>query len=298
MIGQALINHLTGSGHQVFRLVRHPRRKPDEREWDPEAGVLDPAHVEGIDAVINLSGAGIADRPWTRSYIERLYSSRIRSTRTLVRAMRAAVNPPAVFISQSGSGYYGERGAEVLDENSASGTNLMADICRKWELAATTPPGATRTVLTRTGVVLTPRGGALEKLLLPLRLGAGGALGDGSQWWPWISLRDEVRAMEFLLTADCAGPVNLCAPEAATLQQLVDALGAALNRPTFFNVPARLLTALMGQLAKDLVLASTRMEPHALLDAGFRFEHPRVEDVVGWVADSLSSRLLVPKSGR
>lgn len=298
LIGKALLQRFETSGHDVFRLVRRPPTRAGELEWDPESGRLDPRLMDGIDAVINLSGAEIAGRPWTRSYIERLYSTRLRSTRTLTSAMRAVDHPPAVFLSQSGSGYYGEGGSNVLDENTPSGSNLMADICRRWEEAASTAPDGTRTVLTRTGVVLSPRGGALEKILIPLRFGAGGALGSGRQWWPWITLADNVRVMEFLLSADCRGPVNVCAPEAATLQQLIDAIGGRLNRPTSFNVPAPLLKAIMGQLASNLLLASARMEPAALLKAGFKFEHPTVPDGVDWVAGQLSRHLLVPISPR
>lgn len=296
LIGRELLRHLSNSGHEVFRLVRRTAQREGELEWDPQNNRLDPQFVDRMDAVINLSGAEIAGRPWTRSYVELLYSSRMQATRTLTSAMHAVDNPPAVFLSQSASGYYGEGGQNILAEDAGSGDNLLADICRQWEEAASTAPDRTRTVVSRTGVVLSPRAGALEKVLLPLRLGAGGSLGTGNQWWPWITLIDQVRAMEFLLHADCRGPVNVCAPEPATLGQLVETLGLRLNRPTKFDVPAPLLSAVMGQLASNLVLASARMEPKVLLESGFIYEHPTLMDGVDWIAGQLNGPLLVPGS--
>ncbi|WDF34579.1 TIGR01777 family oxidoreductase [Arthrobacter agilis] len=281
-IGTALIRQLE-KNHEVTRLVRRAPREPREIRWNPAAGELDVSAVENADAVINLSGAGIAGGLWTRSYKETLYSSRIMPTRTLVQAMRAAHHPPEVFISQSASGYYGDRGDDVLTEAAASGQTLLADICRRWEAEALGAPDSVRVVLPRTGIVMAQGGGALPNLLVPIRLFAGTSLGPGRQWWPWISLNDEVRALEFLLTAPLSGAVNLSAPTPATLDTITLALGKAFSRPVWFRVPASLLKAVIGQLGYELLLVSTRMEPRKLTAAGFTFDEPTPESLASWV---------------
>ncbi|MEC5199920.1 uncharacterized protein (TIGR01777 family) [Arthrobacter sp. PL16] len=287
-IGTALIRQLE-KNHEVTRLVRRAPKGPREIRWNPASGDLDVAAVEQADAVINLSGAGIAGGLWTRSYKETLYSSRIMPTRTLVQAMRKAKNPPEVFISQSASGYYGDRGDEVLTESSASGQTLLADICRRWESEALGAPDPVRVVITRTGIVMTKEGGALPNLLIPIRFFAGTSLGSGRQWWPWISLNDEVRALEFLLTAPLSGPVNLNAPAPATLDTVTLQLGKAFNRPVWFRVPAFILKAGLGQLGYELLLVSQRMEPRALAGAGFAFDEPTPEALAAWVRRTVSS---------
>ncbi|MHA7219524.1 TIGR01777 family oxidoreductase [Arthrobacter sp. MDT1-48-3] len=281
-IGTALIRQLE-KNHEVTRLVRRAPKGPGEIRWNPSSGELDVAAVERADAVINLSGAGIAGGPWTRGYKETLYSSRILPTRTLVQAMRAAADPPQVFISQSASGYYGDRDDELLTENSASGDTLLADICRCWEAEARNAPDAVRVVLARTGIVMAKEGGALPNLLVPIRLFAGTSLGSGRQWWPWISLNDEVRALEFLLTAPLSGPVNLSAPAPATLDTITLQLGRVFHRPVWFRVPGALLKAVIGQLGYELLLVSARMEPRALTAAGFTFDEPTPEALAAWV---------------
>ncbi|MBG6224746.1 uncharacterized protein (TIGR01777 family) [Arthrobacter sp. CAN_A2] len=287
-IGTALIRQLETT-HEVRRLVRRAPKGPREVQWNPAAGALEVEAVDWADAVINLSGAGIAGGLWTRSYVETLYSSRITATRTLVEAMRKSANPPQVFISQSGSNYYGDRGDDVLTEGSASGDSLMADICRRWEAEALRAPDAVRVVLTRTGVVMAKEGGALPALLTPIRFFAGTSLGSGRQWWPWISLNDEVRAVEFLLTAPLSGPVNVNAPTPATVDAITLQLGEAFNRPVWFRVPGALLRLAMGQLATNLLLASVRMEPRALTRAGFTFDQPTPEALAAWVRRTMTS---------
>ncbi|WP_104117452.1 TIGR01777 family oxidoreductase [Arthrobacter sp. B1805] len=281
-IGTALTRQLD-KNHDVRRLVRRSPRNSAEIRWNPSIGELDVAAVEWADAVINLSGAGIAGGLWTRSYKEALYSSRILPTRTLVQAMRQAQNPPAVFVSQSASGYYGDRGDEVLTEASASGQTLLADICRRWETEALRAPDSVRVVLARTGIVMAKGGGALPNLLTPMRFFAGTSLGPGNQWWPWISLDDEVRALEFLLTTPLVGPVNLSAPAPATLDAIMLQLSRAFHRPVWFRVPAFVLTAVIGQLGHELLLVSARMEPRALISAGFTFDQPTPESLARWV---------------
>jgi uncharacterized protein (TIGR01777 family) len=288
-IGTALVRQLE-KNHEVTRLVRRAPRGAGEIRWDPARGELDVAAVEQADAVINLSGAGIAGGLWTRSYKETLYSSRIMPTRTLVQAMRQAARPPEVFISQSASGYYGDRGDEVLTEASSSGQTLLADICRRWEAEALRAPSSVRVVLPRTGIVMAREGGALPNLLIPIRAFVGTSLGSGRQWWPWISLNDEVRAIEFLLTANLSGPVNLSAPTPATLDTVTLQLGKAFQRPVWFRVPAFILKAAIGQLGYELLLVSTRMQPRALTAAGFAFDEPTPEALAAWVSRSVESK--------
>ncbi|MFD1214718.1 TIGR01777 family oxidoreductase [Arthrobacter sp. GCM10027362] len=285
LIGSALAQLLQSRGHTVGRLVRRPARAPGESSWNPAEGSLDPQAVSGQDAVVNLSGSALHLRPWTRSVKENLASSRIMSTRTLVAAMAAAERPPGVFISQSGSGYYGNRGDDVLTEDAPSGDIFMSAVCRKWEEAARGAPS--RTVITRTGIVMSPRAGALPRLLAPLRLGLGGPPGSGRQWWPWITLEDEAAALAFLLEAQLSGPVNLCAPEPARAGDLVAALAAALGRPARFRVPEPVITAVLGELAENIVLPSARMLPARLQAAGFVFRQPAVADLARWVAGQL-----------
>ncbi|NKX54914.1 TIGR01777 family oxidoreductase [Arthrobacter mobilis] len=282
LIGSALARLLETRGHTVSRLVRRPARSAAEVPWDPAAGSLDPRAVSGQDAVVNLAGSALHLRPWTRSTKEDLLSSRVGSTRTLAAAMAAAEQPPGVFISQSGSGYYGDRGDEVLTEEAASGDLFMSAVCRAWEHAVLGAPG--RTVVTRTGIVMAPQAGALPRLLLPVRLGVGGPPGSGRQWWPWITLEDEAAALAFLLEADLSGPVNLCAPEPARAGELVAAVAAALGRPARFRAPEAVLKAALGEMAENLVLPSARMLPSRLTAAGFAFAQPAVADLARWVA--------------
>jgi uncharacterized protein (TIGR01777 family) len=281
-IGTALIRQLELQ-HEVRRLVRRTPKTASEVRWNPAAGELDVAAVEWADAIINLSGAGIAGHPWTRSYKETLYSSRIMPTRTLVAALQKAKDRPQVLISQSASGYYGDRGDEVVTEASASGQTLLADICRRWEAEALAAPDDVRVVLARTGIVMAKEGGALPNLLIPIRLFAGTSLGSGRQWWPWISLNDEVRALEFLLSAPLRGPVNLSAPSPAPLDRIALQLGRAFKRPVWLRVPGIVLRTAIGQLGHELLLVSTRMEPKALGRAGFSFDEPTPEALAQWV---------------
>lgn len=266
----------------MLRLVRRAPESADELPWDPAAGQLDPAHLEGADAVINLAGAGIGDRPWTRGRIGQLFRSRLDPTRTLAAAMAELEQPPHVFISQSGSNYYGDRGTAVLRENSPNGSGIMARICHEWEAAAHEAPAGVRVVTPRTGVVLSRSGGALARLLPLLRLGVGGPLGNGRQCWPWITLPDVSSAFSFLLAAPLAGPVNLCAPETVDVNALVAGLADVLHRPAVFRVPAPVLRLVMGRLADELLLGSQRMEPALLAATGFEWRHPSLAQAAAW----------------
>ncbi len=279
LIGTALRSHLADSGHDVVRLVRSNPRQ-GEHEWDPAAGRLDPAAFAGVRAVINLSGAGIGDRRWSPERRKEIMNSRVESTRLLAQTMAALASPPAVFVSGSAIGFYGDRGDAVLTEASGSGPadDFLVQVATAWEAAAQPAVDAgIRTVLARTGIVLDASSGALGKMMLPFKLGVGGRLGRGDQWWSWISLIDEVRAITHLLTSELAGPVNLTAPEPVTNAVMTKALGAVLRRPTVLPVPGFALELLLGkEEAEALVFTSARVVPQRLLDDGFEFSHPDV----------------------
>jgi uncharacterized protein (TIGR01777 family) len=276
LLGSALRRALTAEGHRVSRLVRRPSTGPDEISWDPAAGVLDPAALAGVDAVVNLAGAGIGDKRWTDAYKRELLDSRVVTTTLLARTMAAMDTPPAVLLSASAIGIYGDRGDQVLTETSAPGTGFLAEICTQWE-AATEPASAAgiRVAHLRTGIVLSREGGALNKMLPLFRMGLGGKMGNGRAYWSWISLEDEIGAIRFLLDNPVSGPVNLTGPEPATNAEFTRTLGAVLHRPTLLPVPSfgpKLL--LGGELAEALLFTSARVVPQALADAGYTFRHP------------------------
>ncbi|WP_087874071.1 TIGR01777 family oxidoreductase [Arthrobacter globiformis] len=284
LIGTALSSRLSSDGHDVVRLVRRSPSSPSEIPWDPATGTLDPACLDGADAVINLSGANIGARPWTPHRIDELFRSRLDPTRTLAAAMRRLDTPPLAFISQSGAGYYGDAGRSLLTESSPAGQGIMARICVEWEAAAHEAPSGVRVVTPRTAVVLSRSGGALGRLLPLLRAGIGGPLGSGRQYWPWITLPDLSSAFGFLLTSGTSGPVNVAAPETSDVNTLVAALAGALHRPALLRVPAPALRLVMGKLADELLLASQRIEPTLLQDSGFTWQHPSIASAADWVA--------------
>lgn len=283
LIGTALSHALRSEGHDVVALVRRAPASPAEFQWDPAAGRIDDTALKGADAVVNLSGAGIGDRPWTRARIEELRSSRLGATQTLTGAIARTDTPPAVFLSQSASGYYGNAGPAVLRENAPAGSGTLARICAEWEAAAHEAPAGVRVVTTRTGVVLSRSGGALGRLMPLLRLGVGGPLGNGRQYWPWVTLPDVTGAFSFLLSAPVSGPVNVCAPESADVNSLIARLAGALHRPALLRVPAPVLRLVMGQLADELLLASQRLEPAVLAANGFQWQHPSLAQAAAWV---------------
>ena len=285
LIGTAISSTLRNAGHDVCALVRRAPATPSEFQWNPAEGSIDDTALKGADAVINLSGAGIGDRPWTRSRINELRSSRLGATTTLTAAMGRLDTPPAVFLSQSGSGYYGNAGPAALRENAPFGGGVLARICLEWEAAAHEAPAGVRVVTPRTGVVLSRSGGALGRLMPLLRLGVGGPLGNGRQYWPWVTLPDVAGAFGFLLSSRLSGPVNLCAPEVADVNSLIAALAAALHRPAVLRVPAPVLRLVMGKLADELLLSSQRMEPAVLSGAGFQWQHPSLAEAAAWVTE-------------
>lgn len=278
LIGTALGRSLTGDGHRVLRLVRRPPRADDEIGWDPAAGRIDAAGLEGVDAVVHLAGAGIADRRWTKARKRVLRDSRVEGTTVLAGALASLDRPPAVLVSGSGIDYYGP-GEQPQTERSPTGDSFLAELCRAWEGATAPAAGAgIRTAVVRTGIVLTPRGGPLARLLPLFRLGLGGRMGGGRDWWSWISLTDEVRAIRFLLDHDVAGPVNLTAPNPVRNAELTRVLARVLHRPALLPVPSFGPKLVVGsELAELLLFSGKRIVPQVLTDHGFAFEHADVE---------------------
>lgn len=277
-IGRALVAELTQSGWSVTRLVRGESSAAGDVAWDPRSGTLDPAVLSGADAVINLSGASISRIPWTRSVRESIVSSRREATTTLVTAINAAPVTPAVFLSGSAVGIYGDRGEDTLDETSARGTGFLADVVEAWEGHAS---GARcRTVFLRTGLVLGD-GGALAPLRLATSLFAGARVGRGQQWWPWISLRDEVRAIVHLIDSKLVGPVNLVGPLPARSDAITRELARLLWRPQLFVIPTFAI-GLLGAAGRELLLWSQRVSPEALENDGFEFEHRKMPAGLRW----------------
>ncbi len=285
LIGSALVPALRASRHEVVRLVRRPASADDEVSWDPKAGTVDLAGLAGTDAVVHLAGAGVGDKRWTDAYKQTILRSRVDSTRTIVNAMLELDPRPSVLLSGSAVGYYGDRGEEVLLETSARGEGFLSDVVVAWEAEAQPAADAgIRTALLRTGLVMAPGGGAFGRLLPIIKAGVGGPIGDGRMWWPWITLVDEVRAIEFLLEADVAGPVNLGTPHPARNVDVTKTVARALGRPALVPVPGFALRIVLGEFSED-VTASQRMVPQALSDAGFDFVHGDLDHAASWLAE-------------
>ena len=279
LIGKALVGALRADGHEVRRLVRRAVSAPDEIGWDPTQP-LDPAQLTGVQAAVNLAGAGVGDKRWTPAYKQLLVDSRVRSTDALAAALAALDPTPAVLVNASAIGYYGDGGDAVLDEDSPAGSDFLAQLCVRWETAAEPAEAAgIRVVRARTGLVVSAAGGAWQRMFPLFKLGLGGKLGSGRQWWSPISLTDEVRALQFLLTQPLHGPVNLTGPEQLTNAAVTALMGRVLHRPTLLRAPAFGLRLVLGEFAAE-PLRSQRVVPRALLAAGFTFTHPTVEAAV------------------
>ena len=282
LVGGALVPALEAGGHSVRRLVRG-RPTGGDVGWDPAAGSIDVSALDGIDAVVHLAGEGIAERRWSDTQKRRLRQSRVEGTTLLARSLAGAATPPAVLISASAVGYYGDRGDEELTEDSAPGEDFLSQVCRDWE-AATAPAeeAGVRVAHVRSGIVLSPSGGALKKQLPLFRAGLGGRLGSGRQYVSWISLDDEVAAIRHLLLDEGAsGPYNLTSPHPVTNAEFTAILGRVLPRPTLVPVPAFALRLVLGrELAAALPLASQRVLPARLAAAGYEFRHPRLDDAL------------------
>jgi len=283
LLGSSLVPALESAGHQVIKLVRRKTNRPNEREWNP-FGEPDPALVEDADAVVHLAAETIKGW-WTRHKKERILESRVRGTEMLAKSIAAAEHKPRVFVSASGIGYYGSRKDEVLTEESSNGRGFLADLARYWERAARAAEEAgVRTVLLRMGVVLSNRGGALQSMLPSFRMGMGGPVSNGKQYWPWITLEDTVRVILFAIENDSLrGPVNVCAPQHTTNLQFTRALGRVLHRPTIFPLPSVVVTLVLGEMGQEALLTSTRAEPQKLKAAGFTFQHPEIQEALASV---------------
>jgi uncharacterized protein (TIGR01777 family) len=279
LIGTALVAALRADGHQVTRLVRTGPAAPDALVWDPRAerGGLDPRSLDGITGVVHLAGAGIADKRWTGSYQAEIRDSRVGGTRALAAALTAMAAPPGVLLSGSAIGWYGDTGGREVTEAEPAGHGFLPEVVRDWEAAAGEAASAgIRVVTLRSGVVLSPGGGILGKLLPLFRLGLGGRIGSGRQVMSWIGLSEWVAAARFLLgRADITGPVNLTTPNPVTNAEFTSALAAAVHRPALMLVPTPALKLAVGGVSSD-ILSSARVLPQRLLDGGYRFQHPGI----------------------
>jgi uncharacterized protein (TIGR01777 family) len=281
LVGTALVQALESAGHSGVSLTRSTSA-PGRIQWDPMAGTLDARDLEGFDAVVHLAGESIAGGRWTAAKKERIRDSRVRGTTLLAETLAKLARPPRVLASASAIGYYGSRGDERLTEDSAGGRGFLAEVCRDWE-QATAPASrqGVRVAHLRFGVILSPHGGALAKMLLPFKLGAGGKIGDGRQFMSWITLDDTVTAVQHVLSQESVrGPVNIDAPHPATNYEFTKTLGRVLGRPTVFPMPAFAARLAFGEMADELLLASTRVMPQALEEAGYQFRYPDLDGAV------------------
>jgi len=286
LVGTELRRQLVAAGHTVVALVRREARDAGEATWVPAAGIVDPALLDRADAVVNLSGASLGRLPWTSGYKREIRDSRVSATATLAHGTARAEDPPAVFLSGSAVGIYGDRPGERLTEQSARGTGFLSDVVHDWEAATAAAPEATRVVHLRTGVVVGP-GGAMAPLLPLTRLGLGSRLGTGDQFWPWISLYDEAAAIVHLLTSSLRGPVNLAGPTPATSDALTRRLAKDLGRPYALTVPEFVIGTAMQEAGREMLLPSQQVVPEALLGDGFEFRHRTVDQAV----DALTATL-------
>ncbi len=283
LVGSALATHLAGRGHQVVRLVRHPPQIPaSEICWNPAGGEIDAPALEGLDAVVHLGGENIAGGRWTEARKAAIRDSRVASTRLLSDTVAGLTQPPRTFVCASATGYYGDRGDQLLTEDSAPGQGFLPQVCQAWEAGTEAARQASlRVVNLRIGIVLTPKGGALARMLPPFRMGLGGVVGNGRQYMSWIALSDLVRAIDFLLLAeDVSGPINAVAPQPVTNREFTRTLGRVLRRPTLLPLPRLVVRMLFGEMGQALLLEGHRVLPAKLEQAGFSFLHPRLEDAL------------------
>lgn len=287
LIGSALVPRLVAAGHSVTCFVRdethaEPARGVRAVGWDIGAGRINDAEVAAHDSVIHLAGESVAEGRWTEEKKRRIRDSRVRGTRLIAESIARATTPPRVFISASAIGFYGDRGNEILSEESAPGADFLAGVCREWEASADAARAVgVRTVHPRIGIVLSPRGGALAKLITPFRLGAGGRIGSGSQYMSWIAIDDVLAAIEFALTKESVeGAVNFVAPHPVTNAEFTETLGRVLSRPTVFTVPKFAARFAFGEMADALLLSGARVLPERLQREGYEFKYPQLEEAL------------------
>lgn len=281
LVGSALLSFLQGCGHNVKCLVRNSTKlNADNIFWDPEGGYIDIDALEGADTVIHLAADNIASTRWTTAKKLAILNSRVKSTKTLNEAIRKLKKPPKVFLSASAVGFYGNRGETICNEETVNGEGFLADVCSQWEEAAAQPKlDSTRTILLRFGVILSPKGGALSKMLPAFRYGLGGKLGSGKQYMSWITIQDVMAIILFAINnAVLEGAVNVTAPFPVTNEEFTKTLGKVLNRPAFFSIPSFMLKMILGkEMANELLLSSARVQPAKLEKAGYRFLYPTLE---------------------
>lgn len=281
LIGSALTRSLRTDGHEVVRLVRHPARTGDEVEWDPSRRYVDAGGLYGCEAVVHLAGAGVADHRWTAAYKKEIRDSRVLGTTAIAEAVASLDAPPRVLVCGSAIGFYGDTGDRAVDETAPPGEGFLPSVCVAWEAAAAPAKDAgVRTVFARTGLVVAREGGAWGRLFPLFRAGLGGRLGDGRQYWSFIALHDHVAALRHLIDRGAlSGPVNLTAPEPVTNREVTAAMGRVLRRPTALTVPPVALKAALGGFAEDM-LSSQRARPARLLESGFTFAFPTIEESI------------------
>ena len=281
LIGSALVGQLRSDGYEVKKLVRRPVRNSDEVFWNPNLGEINLSSLEGTDAIIHLAGAGVGDKRWSAAYKSEILNSRLLGTTTIAKA--ASELGVKKFISASAIGYYGETGNRAVTESDRGGEDFLSVVCREWEAAADLA-GEIPTIKLRTGLVLDPTGGALGRMLPLFKFGFGGKLGSGKQWWSWITLHDQIRAINFLLNSKIIGPVNLTAPNPVTNQEFTAALARAMHRPAIFPAPAFALRLALGGFSTE-ILGSKKVMPKVLTDAGFEFDYPHVSNALTALVD-------------
>ncbi|MEO8556701.1 MAG: TIGR01777 family oxidoreductase [Actinomycetota bacterium] len=287
LIGSALSAFLRARGDEVMHVVRREPGGSHEIGWDPSSRRIDPGDLSGLNAVVHLAGAGVGDHRWTPAYKQVILSSRVDGTATVSKAL-ADLGEPIALVSGSAMGFYGDRGDEVLTEDSTAGSGFLADVVRAWE-AATSPAqdAGLRVVLARSGLVLAPHGGSMGRVLPLARLGLAGPLGTGRQYWSWITLHDEVRALAHAIDQDLSGPVNLVSVQPLRQAEVMNALGAALGRPALLPAPALALKVILGEFAGD-ILGSQRVLPSVLTASGFTFDHDTIESAMRWLVNASS----------
>ncbi len=285
LIGSALIPSLEKNKNKVYKLVRaRSDLLANEITWDPQQGIINPSLLEGLDAIVHLAGENILGR-WTEAKKARIRESRVKGTQLLCQALCRLRHPPSVVVCASAIGYYGNRGDEVLTEQSAKGTGFLAEVCEEWEEAtrAAVEKGI-RIINLRIGMVLSPNGGALKQMLPIFKLGLGGRIGDGNQYVSWIAIDDLVRVIEYAIKQQSlAGPLNAVAPHPVTNQELTKTLGHLLNRPTFLLMPAFIVRLIFGELGEETLLSSQRVEPKKLEETGFKFDFSYLEEALGYL---------------
>ncbi len=281
-VGSAFVRELESLGHQAHHLVRRQPYGPSEIFWDPALGYLDAARLEGFDAIVHLAGESIASGRWTRARKERILNSRVQGTRLLCESLAKLDRKPRVLASASAIGFYGDRGGEVLKEDSGSGRGFLAEVCRQWEGAVEPAAQAgIRVVPMRFGIILSAFGGALSKMLFPFRMGLGGVLGHGRQWMSWVALDDVVSAIRRVIEDErLRGPLNVVSPKPVTNREFTQTLGRVLSRPALVPMPAFLARAVLGEMADELLLSSARVEPAKLVASGYPFKHPGLEEAL------------------